>query len=433
MGWFSRFTIRKPHSATARGAAGLSQHIGPAQIIDDLSDTFDEIKTSLTETAKAREQDAIDQSQRNGEEAIKKLKCWIEGQAPYLASCGKSRAEYLEQLWRATSALRRRGKHFEALCFRRVLLETCDQTNPEVIPLATAVAKVFDQDSRLAKSPGWGWSFGLLIEAESLHISPLPDESRQAFKAMLESVRIDWGHPVLNKSISAEAQIRANLERIERLQSMLVKCSAANVAELLLFWKAMGHWRLGSPPFHEARKWFDQLPGQSASQPVYCWCKARLAHEAANGDGAAGVAAQVDAWRGMGVELPDADKPATLVAYFGHLIQAESALGRRAETHSLKRKEIVNLSQMLRECEPRIVCCDQRIRQQVQPVVDAIHNAAFRLQNPPKPAPPPSAIPGASPPASRAAPPAQPIPPAPGGAWSHDVVPPPLPPKPKRR
>jgi hypothetical protein len=399
MAWFRR-TNKQPRSVPTPQAAV------------DLPEIIRGLVQALEETAQADEPSAMSRAQLLGDEAVKKLTCWIEGQSPYAVRCGKLRDEYLKHLWRITTTFRRRGYPFEALWLRRILLETCDQTNPEVVPLATSVARAFASDSRLGKFPFWDWAFGLLIEAVSVSISHLPAESWEAFNAMLDSVRIDWGSPVAQIEKGAEEQICSNLKRIERLQSLVVASLAPDLAERLLFWKAMGQWRLEKPPFGEVRECFDELIDRAASKSVYCWCKARLALEAANGNGEECVAKEVQTWKDHGLPVDPRDTPPSLVIYFKLLAFAESVLGQRAFLFGkpvIKYKwpedDVKRLSTKLLERKPQIVDKDQRLWQHLQPIVDGVQVRAYHT------------------------PPRGPVAQAVGGEWWRQAAPPPLPPR----
>lgn len=346
---------------------------------------FDELMKSLKEIGTASDQASKDRAQRHSEASIDSLESWREARPPYLPSCGKTRSEYLNQLWHLTKKLRRRGKYFEALITRRLLLETCDQSNPEVIPLATAVATAFGSDSRFSRSPQWEWAFAIVFEAANMCISPLPEASLNAFRRMLDSVRIDWGNPVSyqqspERRITAKEQIDFNLERIERLLSMN-KSSATNLGEQLLFWKAMGHWRNGSPPYYEACEEFDNLIDRTSANFVYRWCRARIAFEAANGDGLAYVEQEIQKWKTLGIHLDQRVEPAHVARYFELLRYAESLLGRRAEKFESPSnvEAVVRLANQLNSLTRSIVGSHAIVSQHLQPIVDSIYQQAKKL------------------------------------------------------
>ena len=246
--------------------------------------------------------------------------------------------------------MRRLGRLKRAVLAWATLRRVTDATNYEVVELALSLSHKL---SKLARQHPCSALMrhvqGVAVEALCVLNGKDTPEARTTMAEvgrLVELLTIDWVEPRVRETI------QARMEALDRLSPCRPHLPAA-VGRDIAFWSAMGRWRVSQGlDYADLYHRFDELCLEAPDDGVYRWCRWRVLHEAATGDGA-------------GADLPPSEVPEGLGRYFDALCAAECA------RHLRPRRPVPDWEQargVLSE-PPDVLRHDKRLRRHVRRVL----------------------------------------------------------------
>ena len=280
------------------------------------------------------------------------------------------RSAFVDAMWDLVRELRRRRRYVEALRSWTLIRLSSDSASPEVVLLASTIARTFQKESSLHDYPE-PLRCVLLAVVEALHVlgSSSEPEVKASLAGLLHDVlRIDWEDPASADLVSQRLAILQDLRPCIR---HLPPALASDFG----FWLAMGHWRMSATidEYREVERRFAMLQEQHPENCVYRWCHLRVIHETTRQDDAVAIADELKLW-----PLARSEDPAVLARYFEAIMEAEHLLGLRAGARARAVSESKLRAALLRE--PALLRDHSKLRRHVSPILDQVDAALSRAR-----------------------------------------------------